>query len=120
MGTGLESNTAFHTVEAIAQVPYLLYKTPDTFTLIDVSRATQSVVVWRHRARIPRRFSAIEPLLVSLRVVKIGKVGAARSLLLSGRSFQEFMIAKLMDESEFLLATSKSAGSVPRTSGTAS
>jgi aminoglycoside 3-N-acetyltransferase len=103
LGTGLESNTAYHTIEALAGVSYLLEDEDDEFTLIDAQGAARRARIRRHRARIRRRFAEREGVLVDAQVVRRGSVGPARALLLEGRPFRAFMLAKLVEEPAFLL-----------------
>src|SRR5215470_7185408 len=105
LGTGLESNTAYHTVEALANASYLLEKEVDTFTLIDEHGESRLAKVRRHRPRIERRFTQWENLLVEEGIIRRGLVGRAPTLLLRGRSFREFMLHKLAMEPGFLIAS---------------
>ena len=105
LGTGLESNTAYHTVEALTNASYLLGEDVDTFTLIDEQGESRLAKVRRHRPRIERRFTQWEDLLVEEGIVKRGLVGRARTLLLRGRPFREFMLQKLAREPRFLIAS---------------
>lgn len=103
LGTGLESNTVFHTAEAAAAVPYLLHDAPDLFTLIDAKGIQHTASIWRHRARVPRRFAALEATLVSENLLRIGHVGPARAGLLQGKPFDIWMRDVLAHDSSYLL-----------------
>lgn len=115
LGIGLEYNTAFHTVEALAKVPYLLYDRPDDFTLVDASEEVHLVPFVRHRARVPRRFGALESLLLGRRLLDKGFVGQASCLLVRGRAFLEYLLPVVLRDPEFLLASAgEEAGAVNR------
>jgi aminoglycoside 3-N-acetyltransferase len=103
-GTTLDSNTAFHTIEAMARVPYLLYETPDQFTLIAGDGTSRERPVYRHRAGIPRRFGPLEGWLIERGIVRAGQVGPARSLLLAGALFREALTEAVRNDPTFLLA----------------
>jgi aminoglycoside N3'-acetyltransferase len=123
LGTGLESNTAFHTVEAIAGFPYLLCQEPDTFTVIDEARVSRTRAFYQQRPGIARRYGAMEGLLVERSVARRGLVGQTPSLLIAGAAFLEFMTAMLRDDPTFLMAHSatdmalRDSGQCPVVSG---
>jgi aminoglycoside 3-N-acetyltransferase len=104
IGTGLRSNTAFHTAEALAGLDYLMNDEPDLFTIVD--SAGQSTQKWccRHRSGIERRFADLEPFLIGKQIAKTGMVGEARCILLEGSPFLKDMMNTLRDQPDFLLA----------------
>jgi aminoglycoside 3-N-acetyltransferase len=104
LGTGLESNTAFHTVEAIAGFPYLLCHEPDTFTIIDASGACRSRAFYQQRRGVARRYAELEEPLVGEGIARRGLVGRAPSLLIAGAAFLEFMITMSRDDPTYLMA----------------
>lgn len=104
LGTGLQSNTAFHTLEAIASLPYLLQPEDDLFTIFDASGRSSQVPVRRHKAGIRRCFAETEPFYRKGGVVTAGRVGAAPSLLLNGAAFRTLTASTLKSDPEFLLA----------------
>ncbi|MBX9623570.1 MAG: AAC(3) family N-acetyltransferase, partial [Gemmataceae bacterium] len=63
LGAGLGSNTAFHTAEAEADLPYLMLDEPDRFVLVDQAGARHERAVRRHRPGVARRFEATEGVL---------------------------------------------------------
>jgi aminoglycoside 3-N-acetyltransferase len=103
LGVGLQYNTAFHTVEALAEVPYLLHDRADEFTVVDTAGVERRLPVLRHRARVPRRFEALEPLLVEQSVARKGLVGHVPCLLLNGRAFLDRMLPAVRQDSALLL-----------------
>jgi aminoglycoside 3-N-acetyltransferase len=106
LGTSLESNTAFHTIEAIAGFPYLLCRKPDTFTIIDAPGAGRSQAFYQQRRGMARRYAELEEPLVGEGIARGGRVGRAPSLLIAGAPFLEFMTAMLRDDPTYLMAHS--------------
>jgi aminoglycoside 3-N-acetyltransferase len=104
LGISLESNTAFHTIEAIAGFPSLLCREPDTFTIIDASGACRSRAFYQQRRGVARRYAELEEPLVGERIVRRGLVGRAPTLLIAGAAFLEFMTAILHDDPTYLMA----------------
>jgi aminoglycoside 3-N-acetyltransferase len=104
LGVGLQYNTAFHTLEALAGLPYLLYDRVDEFTVVDPAGAECRLPVLRHRARVPRRFESLEPLLVEQGVARRGPVGHVPCLLLGGRAFLDRMLPAVRQDPALLLA----------------
>lgn len=103
LGTDLRSLTVFHTVEALAQVPYLMRPAPDRFELVDGHGISRTLDVLRHAAGRPRRFAEQEPLLARHGVLRPGRVGQARSCLVAGDRFLTTMTAALRADPRLLL-----------------
>jgi aminoglycoside 3-N-acetyltransferase len=103
LGTTLDSNTAYHTIEAMADLSYLMKPSADTFTIVDQEGQKRKLAVWRHEAGISRRFAEWENLLVQQEILKVGKVGKARTLLMEGAAFLEFMLDRVSKEPRMLL-----------------
>jgi len=95
IGVGLESNTSYHTIEAMAAASYLLMDEPDVFTIVDEQGQDRQRIIWRHRAKIPRRFAELEGELISNHVVLSGLIGKTRCLLLDGTRFINLMSSLL-------------------------
>ena len=106
LGVGLESNTAFHSIEAICQVDYLMQKDPEVFTIVDSSRKSRKMSIRRHANGIPRRFPALQPLLERPVVLRCGRVGPADSMLLEGAAFRDAMVDLLRENPACLLEES--------------
>lgn len=106
IGTGLESNTVFHTVEAAVRVPYLLYDVSDTFTLVDAMGERHTATIRRHRARVRCRFASLEAEFIEEGLLKVGRVGAARASLLFGGLFEAWM-RKVLARDPYYLLTSR-------------
>jgi aminoglycoside 3-N-acetyltransferase len=109
LGVGLESNTCFHTIEAIADLPYLLNQDPDQFTIVDERGRSSEISIFRHRAGVSRRFKELEGLLGAEGILRSGRVGRARVLVIKGASFREFMIDRIRANPGILLARSQEA-----------
>lgn len=104
LGADLNSNTAFHTIEAVVEVPYFLYDDPDRFTIIAGDESRREIVLYRHRAGVARRFREHEDLLVEQGIVRRGLVCRAKTLLLDGLRFRDFATDALRADPTFLLA----------------
>ena len=105
LGVNLDSNTAFHTVEAIVNVSYLMKQDSEIFTIVDVAGNRTEVSVRRHQSGIPRRFGEWEDMLFAEGLLKKGMVGSAPSLLLDGKPFLEFMLDRVgKDPNMFLMS----------------
>jgi aminoglycoside 3-N-acetyltransferase len=113
MGAGLQSNTAFHTVEALADLSYLMRKEPDLFTIVDAAGQASQKLVRRHQAGVPRRFAELEDYLVSRRIARNGRVGEANCLLLEGKRFSTCLMKTLEQLPEFLLVGSSQTSAPP-------
>jgi aminoglycoside 3-N-acetyltransferase len=113
LGVGLESNTVFHTVEAIAGVDYLLREEAEEFLIIDQSGAFRRLAIRQHRAGVARRFGAFEGMLVDMGIASRGRVGRAPTLLVDGAGFRDVMVALLRKDPGLLLATPSGRGTVP-------
>ncbi len=110
LGTDLRSLTVFHTVEALAGVPYLMKPAADRFEIVDRDGGTRSLTVRRHAAGLPRRFQEQATLLCRHGVLREGRVGRARSSLVAGDRFLEVMIAALRDDPTMLLRGANQVG----------
>ncbi|MGO9115864.1 MAG: AAC(3) family N-acetyltransferase [Thermoguttaceae bacterium] len=109
LGVGLGSNTAFHTVEALAEVSYLMQSQPERFTVIDASGNGRELLVTRHANGIARRFEAMGAFLQKHGILKLGQVGPAGSMLLDGRKFCQVLVSALRQDPTFLLAKNTDA-----------
>jgi aminoglycoside 3-N-acetyltransferase len=105
LGTDLDSNTAYHTIEALAGLPYLLKPRPDEFEIVDAGGVTRKVSVWRHEAGIARRFRQWEGLFIERGVAREGTVGPAHLLLLQGGPFLDLMMDLVRRDPEMLLSS---------------
>jgi aminoglycoside 3-N-acetyltransferase len=106
LGVNLDSNTAFHTVEAIGDVSYLMKPEPEAFTIIDAAGNRKNISLRRHQSSIPRRFGEWEDVLFAEGFLKRGAVGNARSLLLDGQRFLDFMLDRVRKDPNMFLSSS--------------
>lgn len=104
LGIGLEYHTLFHTVEALAETPYLLREEPDEFTVITGRGTRRQVVVFRHRAGIPRNFADQETTLCEMGIARRGKVRHVDCILVEGGPFLDKLVPLLRTDPKFLLA----------------
>jgi aminoglycoside 3-N-acetyltransferase len=94
LGVGLNRNTAFHTVEALANLEYLTEPVKERFTILDFDRRIE-IDVRRHKNGVPRRFGDMKPWLVKHGALQEGKVGSANSILIAGLAFKDCMLSLL-------------------------
>jgi aminoglycoside 3-N-acetyltransferase len=104
LGTTLDSNTAFHAIEALEQVPYLMSPIPDRFRVIADDETSHDMLVYRHRTGIARRLGDLEGWLIERGILRAGQVGPARSLLLAGGPFRDALTEAVRNDPTFLLA----------------
>jgi aminoglycoside 3-N-acetyltransferase len=104
LGVDLQCNTAFHTIEAVAELPYLMNRDPDQFTIIDYRARAFQRSVFRHQPGISRRFRELEGPLSREGIIRSGQIGEARALLIGGAAFRDFMIEMIGANPSILLA----------------
>lgn len=104
LGVGLKNLTVFHTIEAMAGVPYLLKQDSEEFVLIDADGCQKTVSLFRHEPGVRRCFPDTEAFLESEGALKRGHIGSARSFLVEGRTFRDSMMRRVREEPRFLLA----------------
>lgn len=105
LGVGHESNTTLHAVEELAGVPYHLQPTPTR----GVIRAGGSELVrtfWPHRYGTPRRFAAIEPLLIERGAQVCGSIGPSPAKLIRADALVELGRILLSIDPGFLVDAS--------------
>lgn len=104
LGVTLDSNTAYHTIEAMAGLSYLLKPQPDEFVIVDRQGTSRKLSLWRHEAGIARRFEEWEKLFIERGLAREGSVGPARSLLVDGRPFLDTMMDLVRKDPGMLLS----------------
>ena len=109
LGVGLECNTAFHTVEAIADLAYLMNDEEERFTVIDASGSRSSIDVRRHRNGVSRGFDRMTPHLLQCGALRTGEVGSAKSLLIDGLAFKDYMLTLLARDPDALVTSDSSS-----------
>jgi aminoglycoside 3-N-acetyltransferase len=103
LGCRLDRNTAFHSIEALANVPYLMRPDLETFELIDAQGHKIERTLRRHQERIPRRFAEIEPELAQSGALLRGTIGSAPSLLVDSRAMRDLLVPILERDPNYLL-----------------
>jgi aminoglycoside 3-N-acetyltransferase len=103
LGATLRSNTAYYTVEALGGAPHLMSGTPDRFTVIAEGGTRHELLIYRHRAGIPRRFEELEGWMTERGILRAGQVGPARSLLIAGTPFRDALTEAVRNDPTFLL-----------------
>lgn len=91
LGVDLAANTAFHTIEALCDVGYLLQEGMSRFEIINADGQSRSLDVRCHAQHIPRRFAEFSQPLRDAGALAIGPVGSANAMLLHGPRFLEVM-----------------------------
>ncbi len=110
LGCGLERNTVYHTLEALAGLPYLMQDSEESFTLIDAEGRAVQRSIRRHRGALPRRFHQTVDFLSEHQVLRQGRVGRANCYLLESQPLAELMLRTLASRGDFLLASEPAAG----------
>lgn len=101
---GLERNTCFHCVEALAEVPYLLKKEKDEFEITDANGIVSSRMVQCHAKAVPSRFADLESELVQAECLRFAKLGNSVSYVLEAGPFRDFLLPILENNPSYLLA----------------
>lgn len=91
LGVGLEANTAFHSIEALCSLDYLLQERADLFDITSADGRSRCIEVRCHAQNIPRRFEDFSTPLMQVRALRMGSVGPAKAMLLRGTRFLEVM-----------------------------
>ena len=86
LGASLDSNTAFHTLEAQCGFPHLLRQGEEQFEIISQDGTRQLRAVRQHLEGVSRRYAAFEGPLVEAGVARRGEAGSGKMLLLDGRA----------------------------------
>ena len=100
LGVTLQVNTAFHGIEAMGGVDYLMRDEPDNFQIIDVTGKERAVTLRRHRSKIPRRFAEMEGLLAAERILQRGSVCGGESRIVAARPMRDFFYQQIEGRSK--------------------
>jgi len=109
LGTTLDQNTLFHTLEDLAGLPYLLRDHDDCFIITDASGATFARSFRRQDRGPDRRFAATRDELTRLGILRRGRVGRSSSLLLESAPLLKWGAETLRRDPTFLLAQERHA-----------
>lgn len=103
IGCGLEANTAFHTIEALAGLPYLMEPSAEQFSIVDSHGVTKSINVKRHKSGIKRRFVELEASLVDVGAARRHRIGNTAMILLDGELFKSHMMRAIHLDPDLLI-----------------
>ena len=104
LGTTLDQNTIFHTLEAFAQVGYLLRDEDEVFSVTDAKGQTREMRFRRHERGLNRRFAATEGLLESRGILRKGMVAGSPSLLVESAPMAELISGLLRENPHYLVS----------------
>ena len=103
LGTTLDQNTIFHTLEAYAGSPYLLREEDEAFSITDGSGTTQTLRFRRHERGPDRCFAAITPLLEAAGILRKGRVGASESLIVECAQMTDLVLQRMGEDPALLV-----------------
>lgn len=89
LGATLDSNTAFHCMEALGGYPDLLRVERDEFEIVDWNGGSRRLRVSQQREGIVRRYRAMREPLLDAGAAVAGRAGGAELFLMHGRRFHE-------------------------------
>jgi aminoglycoside 3-N-acetyltransferase len=104
LGTTLEQNSLYHTLESIAQVPYQMRPAAENFTITDAAGNTSERAFNRHAKYPPVRFLEPQDLLIAKGALVLGKVAASRSQLADASKLADIILGRLDEDATYLLA----------------
>jgi hypothetical protein len=93
----------FHAVEALADVPYLMREADESFMVTDAQGTARLMRFRRHNRGPNRRFAATQNVLAGSNILRAGKVGASKSLLVECAPMAELVSTKLQQDPNFLV-----------------
>lgn len=105
LGVGLKNNTCFHTVEALAEVPYLLRDEDDRFSIVGYDGVTFEADVRCHAKAVASRFTETESPLTQHGCLRSAKIGQGSSMVLDAGTFRKLMLPALRARTDLLLAS---------------
>ncbi|MCS7466769.1 AAC(3) family N-acetyltransferase [Stieleria sp. ICT_E10.1] len=106
LGVGLKRNTCFHTVEAMAGVPYLLKPHKDEFSITENELSPIRVKVRCHNRAVPSRFEEFTEFLSHTGCLRQKRLGRGSSILIEAQRFRDTLLPLLADSPQLLLARS--------------
>ncbi|TWU54484.1 SPBc2 prophage-derived aminoglycoside N(3')-acetyltransferase-like protein YokD [Rubripirellula tenax] len=109
LGVELKRNTCFHSVEAIADVPYLLKPTKDEFDIELTTGELKKSLVRCHQRAIPSRFNAFKNPLSQSGCLREAKLGHGSSIVIDALPFRDFMLKALEMDPDVLLDRSSTS-----------
>jgi aminoglycoside 3-N-acetyltransferase len=106
LGTDLDANTIYHSLEAFAHSPYLMRDECEAFTVTDFVGRTRVLPFRRHRSGPARRFAATQAALEARAILRKGSVAGGESLLVEGAPMAKVILGLLRDNPRYLLEQS--------------
>ncbi len=105
LGVTLESCTLIHGFEEWACVPWLFDRTERLYTVTEDGRVL-TVMSRRHTSdpNCDRDFEALEPLLQSRGIMRVGRIGNATIRLLDAHKMADLLVGLLRDRPDLVLA----------------
>ena len=103
LGTTLDQNTIFHSLEAFAQARYLMRTEEEAFTITDADGQTRIMRFRRHERGPDRRFAATQDVLEARGILRKGRVAASASLLVESAPMAELILDLLREDPRYLL-----------------
>jgi len=103
LGATLDQNTMFHTLEAIAEVPYLMRSGSEAFAVTGADGRSREIHFRRHARGPDRRFAATEDLLVQEGILRRGSVAASTALLVEAAPMAQLMLELLRKDPSYLV-----------------
>ncbi|TWU55688.1 AAC(3) family N-acetyltransferase [Rubripirellula reticaptiva] len=107
LGVELRRNTCFHSVEAMAKVPYLLRPDKDRFKIELASDDTRYFDVRCHQPALPSRFHEFQEPLKIAGCLRTARIGNGESIVIDAKQFLNFMMPLLSEDSDLLLVRSE-------------
>lgn len=104
LGTTLEQNTMLHTVEALCDLPYLMQRDEESFTITDADRIVRTCRLRRHNRGPDRRFAETEHMLERHGLLRKGRVGRSPVLLVECKPMVTLILETLRSDPHYLLA----------------
>ena len=104
LGTTLEQNTMLHTVEALCDLPYLMQRDEESFTITDADGTERTHRLRRHNRGPNRRFSEVQHILERHEALRKGSVGRSSALLVECEPMVSLVFDRLKSDPHYLLA----------------
>jgi aminoglycoside 3-N-acetyltransferase len=104
LGTTLDQNTMLHTIEAFCDLPYLLQREEEPFTIRDAHGMVRICHIRRHNRGPSRRFAETRHILERHEMLRKGTVGRSQSLMVECEPMVNLLLDTLKGDPHYLLA----------------
>jgi aminoglycoside 3-N-acetyltransferase len=104
LGTTLDQNTVYHSLEAFARMPYLMRDEDEVFTVTDAAGVTRMARLRRHQRGPDRSFAATRGVLQAQEILRSGRAAASESLLVECAPMAALVLDLLRKNPRYLLA----------------